>query len=100
MTTYSGRTAQRIRAAVWATYGNTCHLCGGLIEHFQQMEVDHINPQSSGFKLGLHDLPNLRPAHGTRSHMKCNQRRGNKPVAQYQRTRDVNNLAWFAEGDR
>ena len=99
-TAYSGRHLQRIRQAVWASYPHVCHLCGEPIATFEQMEPDHLEPRSRGTLPGMHDLPNLRPAHGTRSRERCNQRRGNKPVDQYRRVRDIDHLAWFKEGDR
>ena len=92
--TYSGRGVTRFRRLVAAAYGLTCHLCGQPIRTFAEMEPDHLIPRSGGGN--PYDLANVRPAHGTRSREKCNQRRGSRPLSETTTTnRDVDNAAWF-----
>ena len=65
----NGKQYARVKNAVKATYGETCHLCGGQIET-GQWSIDHVVPRSKG---GTNDLWNLRPAH-----KRCNYRKGNR----------------------
>lgn len=67
---WGGRKVPRLRALVVATYGRTCHLCGMYIRG--TVSIDHVIPRSQG---GTDDIANCRPAH-----LKCNVRRGTKPV--------------------
>lgn len=57
MKEWAGRYASRMSKLVFATYGDTCWLCG----HPGADTVDHVLPRHHG---GTHDLANLRPAHG------------------------------------
>lgn len=91
--TYSGKAAQRVRVEVWNAYPHVCHLCNGIIASFIEMEPDHIVPRSKGGH--PFDMRNLRPAHGTRSKQRCNQRRGNKSATAYRKTRERNDMDWF-----
>ena len=97
MKKYAGRHAQALRMAVVAAYGLTCHLCGEPIASMREFEVDHLIAQSVPGSPAV-DLANLRPAHGTYSKAKCNQRRGNTTLATYRTTRPVDNVDWFAAG--
>lgn len=67
---WGGRKVPRLRALVVATYGRTCHLCHQPIRG--TVSIDHVIPRSKG---GTDDIANCRPAH-----LKCNVRRGTKPV--------------------
>ena len=92
--TYTGRQVTQFRLLVAATYGLTCHLCGQPIRNLQEMETDHLVPRSRGGD--PYDLANARPAHGTKSREKCNQRRGNQPLGSTTNTSsDSDNTAWF-----
>lgn len=70
MSGWGGRKVPRLRALVIQTYGRTCHLCHMPIRG--TVSIDHVIPRSKG---GTDDLANCRPAH-----LKCNVRRGTKPV--------------------
>lgn len=60
----------RLRAAVLATWGLRCWLCGDDLDD-QGWDIDHVVPRSRG---GSDDLSNLRPAHA-----RCNRSRGAGP---------------------
>jgi len=72
----NGRRWMQVRAAVFATYGRTCHICG----HDGSNQVDHLVPQAVAPQLGW-ELSNLRPAHGAPGNkcpvcgIACNQAR-------------------------
>lgn len=68
MTAPGGRRQSELTARVLFHYGTVCHLCGGEGADTK----DHLVPRSLG---GTDALDNLRPAH-----MKCNSKRGNRPV--------------------
>lgn len=91
--TYGGRAAQAHRRLVAATYPWVCTLCGEPIASFDELEVEHLIPRALGGD--PYDLDNSRPAHGTRSDSKCNQRRGTKPLNEYRATRAVDALPFF-----
>ena len=63
---WAGDLVRRSRRLAFATYGDTCHLCGGAGAD----TVDHLVPLSMG---GTHDPSNLRVAHRY-----CNISAGNK----------------------
>lgn len=79
MSDLGGRPWRRVRAQVFAEWGDICHLCG----HDGAGEVDHILARAyGGARL---DPANCRPAHGTRSRCylcppgtgkACNQAKG------------------------
>lgn len=69
---WGGALARRLTAATLARYGTVCHLCG----RAGATTADHLTPRSRG---GQDTLDNLRPAH-----LRCNQSRGNKPLAEVQ----------------
>jgi 5-methylcytosine-specific restriction endonuclease McrA len=58
---------KRLRAIVFALYGDRCWLCGKP----GARTVDHVVPISKGG--AMFDVANMRPAH-----MSCNQSRGNR----------------------
>lgn len=55
-----GEKLQKLRQRVFATYGDTCWLCGG----GEADTIDHVVPLSDG---GDDHIENLRPAHGKKS---------------------------------
>lgn len=69
--TWGGRKTYAITALVLATYGTSCHLCGGGGAN----SPDHVVPRSKG---GGHELANLRPAHRS-----CNRARGDMDLAEW-----------------
>lgn len=71
MSYYGGRSARSWVAAVLATHGRTCHLCG----RPGATTGDHVVPRSLG---GEHTVENGRPAH-----LGCNSARGNLTMAQW-----------------
>lgn len=66
------RVGKRVSAAVFETYGRTCHLCG---TPNSATTVDHLTPKSQG---GGHTLANCRPACPS-----CNTGRGTRTVEEY-----------------
>jgi 5-methylcytosine-specific restriction endonuclease McrA len=58
---------KRLRALVFALYGDRCWLCG----QPGATSVDHVVPMSKGG--AWFDVANMRPAH-----LACNQSRGNR----------------------
>ena len=76
----NGSRRTRLRARV-AAEGRPCHLCGKEIDyslpagHPMAYELDELVPVSLGGD--PYDYANVAPAHRT-----CNQRRGNRPLAQ------------------
>jgi 5-methylcytosine-specific restriction endonuclease McrA len=76
----AGRPYRRARAAMFAMYGTTCHICG----HHDAHEADHLTPVSLDPHQPL-DPHTMRPAHGPNSPCPvcgrlCNAERGNKPL--------------------
>lgn len=68
--TYAAKTwgcPKRLRAIVYALYGDRCWLCG----QPGATSVDHVVPISKGGAMFAVD--NMRPAH-----LRCNQARGNR----------------------
>lgn len=65
---WNGRRATKLTAAVLATKGTICHLCGMPGAD----TADHILPRALG---GPDDLDNLVPAH-----KRCNSSRGAMPI--------------------
>lgn len=79
---YSGREVQALRALVWEAYPRICCHCKRKLK-FSTFTVEHLLPRSKG---GSNELPNLRPACGSRRSGGCgtNYARGNRamPAAQ------------------
>jgi 5-methylcytosine-specific restriction endonuclease McrA len=69
---WSGRYAQRITAAVLATKGRRCHLCG---TPDVATTADHLTPRSKG---GDDSMDNLMPACES-----CNKSRQAMPLGQW-----------------
>ena len=88
---YAGPMVAKVRMAIWSTHPHVCHLCGEPINSFREFEPDHLVPRALGGS--LFDLRNLRPAHGTFSRQKCNQKRGSKALVPTVKNQD--NLGWF-----
>lgn len=70
--------ARKIRRML-TLYGRTCHLCGRDIRPGEPVSRDHRIPRSEG---GKANVENIRP-----SHPRCNNRRGNMPIAEFQARR-------------
>ena len=75
---HTTRPARRAKAAMFATHGRVCHICG----HDAATDADLVIPRAHAPHQPLH--PNAyRPAHGVRGcptcGRKCNQERGTKP---------------------
>jgi len=68
---YNGSAVRRYRAAVFAAYGTTCHLCG----RGGADTADHVIPRSVRPDLAF-DVANGRPAHKS-----CNSARRERPLA-------------------
>lgn len=81
MPAYSGTYLRRLRQHIWNTHPHTCHLCGQPITRIEDMELDHLVPRSRG---GTNTPDNLRPAHGTRTPQRCNNRRSDDTITDYQ----------------
>jgi hypothetical protein len=68
--------SRRSRRACLLAYGepvgHDCYLCGDLIDDSEDVQVDHLVPQSSG---GRDSAENVRWTHG-----RCNRHRFNKPL--------------------
>lgn len=65
---WNGRLVPRARAAVFARYGDVCHICGGPGAD----TVDHLTSRALG---GTDTLENMLPAHRF-----CNTGRGARPL--------------------
>lgn len=91
---WGGREARGLSDLVKAEYGYLCHLCLTPIAE-DNYTVDHIIPRNKG---GLHNIENLRPAHGKKVEGICdgNFARGDKDIALY-RAEHTNELNWFAK---
>lgn len=83
----TGRPWRRLRLAVLTEHQVcVCHLCGNPIDldlprgHPMSATVDHLDPLArDGAEL---DPANLAPAH-----LRCNARRGTKPISEAKRSR-------------
>lgn len=77
----TGYAYRKARAYMFATYGDTCHLCG----HGGATDADHLIPISVDDEQPI-DPHMMRPAHGVRGCVvcgaRCNQVRGNRPNRQ------------------
>jgi len=60
-------------AAILAEYGMRCHICSGVIESQDDLEMDHVIPLSKG---GPHSAENIRPSHSS-----CNRSKGARLLA-------------------
>lgn len=82
----AGRPYRRAREQMFATYGDTCHICG----HGGAGEADHLDPVSLAPDQPI-DPHAMRPAHGANARCPtcgraCNTERGNKPITYAVRT--------------
>jgi 5-methylcytosine-specific restriction endonuclease McrA len=66
------KTLKKWKAMFDYGYRFDCGLCNRPIEDREELSVDHIHPKSLG---GENRRYNFQPAH-----IKCNNRRGNKPI--------------------
>jgi 5-methylcytosine-specific restriction endonuclease McrA len=66
------RVLKKWKAMLDYGYQFMCGICDKPIEHRDELSVDHIHPLSLG---GKNHHYNYQPAH-----VKCNNRRGNKPI--------------------
>lgn len=82
----TGRPYRRARAQMFATYGDTCHICG----HAGAREADHLVPVSHDSDQPV-DPHLMRPAHGGNAPCPvcgraCNAERGAGPIIRTLRT--------------
>lgn len=71
---WGGRRAQEYVAATLAEYGDICIICGRPGSN----SADHVIPRAEGG--AVYDLANLGPAHAYPHALRCNERRGKKPL--------------------
>ncbi|WLV27511.1 HNH endonuclease [Pseudomonas phage Hadban] len=77
---------------VWDNYPHQCHWCKRELQ-FNTFTVEHLLPRSRG---GTHDLPNLRPACGSRKSGGCGENfaRGNSQTSK-KSAKLIDNTAFF-----